>query len=291
VVNRITQASTSAITLRGLQGSLGRVQSLQEQLSSGKRIARPSDDPAATAASMQLRTAQTADDQYQRNSDTARGRLAVADSALMQLSDRVSSVRQLMIASRSGALSNDGRAALSAQVDAIRTEVVSLYNSTYLDRPVFGGSTPGVQAIDPATGAYLGNDAPLEARISVDATIRIDVKGTDAAADVLPAALTAIAASVSGAGGATVADFTALDDAFSKLQRAMGDVGARAARVETTNNLVESHRLDLVSRISENEDVDLPETIMNLQAQQVGYQAALGAASKILQTSLMDFLR
>ncbi len=289
--NRITQASTSAITLRGLQGSLGRVQALQEQLSSGKRIARPSDDPSATAASMQLRTAQTADNQFQRNSDTARGRLGVADSALMQLSDRVSSVRQLMIASRSGALSNDGRAALSAQVDAIRTEVVSLYNSTYLDRPVFGGSTPGVQAVDPATGAYLGNDAPLEARISVDATIRIDVKGSDAAADVLPAALAAIATSVSGAGGATVADFAALDDAFSTLQRAMGDVGARAARVETTNNLVESHRLDLVSRISENEDVDLPETIMNLQAQQVGYQAALGAASKILQTSLMDFLR
>jgi flagellar hook-associated protein 3 FlgL len=289
--NRITQASTTATTLRGLQGSLGRVQSLQEQLSSGKRIFRPSDDPAATAASMQLRSAQAADDQFQRNSDTARGRLSVADSALIQLSDRVRSVRELMIASRSGALSSDGRAALSAQVEGIRTEVVSLYNSTYLDRPVFGGSVAGRQAIDPATGAYLGNEAPIEARISIDATIRIDVKGTDAAADVLPAALTAIAASVTAAGGATNADFTAIDDAFSKLQRAMGDVGARAARVETTNNLVESHRLDLVSRISENEDVDLPETIMNLQAQQVGYQAALGAAAKVLQTSLVDFLR
>jgi flagellar hook-associated protein 3 FlgL len=289
--DRITQASTTATTLRGLQGSLGRVQSLQEQLSSGKRIFRPSDDPAATAASMQLRSAQVADDQFQRNSDTARGRLSVADSALMQLSDRVRSVRELMIASRSGALSSDGRAALSAQVDSIRTEVVSLYNSTYLDRPVFGGSTAGRQAVDPATGTYLGNDAPIEARISTDATIRIDVKGTDAAADVLPAALAAVAASVATAGGSTNADFTAIDDAFSKLQRAMGDVGARAARVETTNSLVESHRLDLVSRISENEDVDLPETIMNLQAQQVGYQAALGAASKILQTSLLDYIK
>ncbi|MFZ0160268.1 MAG: flagellar hook-associated protein FlgL [Kineosporiaceae bacterium] len=289
--NRITQASTTATTLRGLQGSLGRVQSLQEQLSSGKRIFRPSDDPAATAASMQLRSAQAADDQFQRNSDTVRGRLSVADSALIQLSDRVRSVRELMIASRSGALSSDGRAALSAQVDSIRTEVVSLYNSTYLDRPVFGGSVAGRQAIDPATGTYLGNNEPIEARISIDTTIRMDVKGTDAAADVLPAALTAIATSVTAAGGATNADFTAIDDAFSKLQRAMGDVGARAARVETTNSLVESHRLDLVSRISENEDVDLPETIMNLQAQQVGYQAALGAAAKVMQTSLVDFLR
>jgi flagellar hook-associated protein 3 FlgL len=195
-----------------------------------------------------------------------------------------------MVASNSGALNNDGRAALAGQVDSIREEVINLYNTTYLGRPIFGGSIAGRQAVDPATGTYLGNDVPIEARLSSDTLLRIDVKGTDAAADVLPAALATISASIT-AGGAADADFTAIDDAFSAIQRAMGDVGARAKRVETTNSVVESRRLDLVSRISENEDVDLPETIMNLSAQQVGYQAALGAAAKVLQTSLADFLR
>jgi len=290
MTSRITQSTVTTSALRGLQANLGRVQTLQEQLSSGRRIARASDDPAGTAASMILRTAQAADEQYQRNSDHAKGRLTVTDSALTGLSDRVRAVRELMVASNNGALNPDGRAALAAQVDAIRSEVIDLYNTTYLERPVFGGSVAGTQAVDPSSGTYVGNDVPIEARISADAVIRIDVKGTDAAADVLPAALSAVSASISG-GGATATDFTAIDSAFSTVQRALGDVGARAQRVETTNSLVESHRLDLVSRISENEDVDLPETIMNLQAQQVGYQAALGAAAKVLQTSLLEFLR
>lgn len=291
MTTRITHGMTATRSLRGLQGSLGRVQDLQEQLSSGKRLFRPSDDPVAAAASMRMRSAKQADDQYQRNSDQAQGRLAVTDSALQALSDRVRSVRELMVASNNGSLNGAGRAALANQVTSLREEVLGLYNTTYLDRPVFGGSVQGVRAVDPATGGYLGNDAAVEVRISADATLRIDVAGTAVAADTLPATLTAIAASVGSASGAGASDFAALDGAFSQVQRALGDVGARATRLENTRSTVEGHRLDLVSRISENEDVDLPEAIMNLQAQQVGYKAALGATAKVLQTSLLDFLR
>lgn len=287
---RVTQASISSIALQGLQNSLTRVQNLQQQLSSGKQISQPSDDPAGTAASMTFRAQQVANEQYLRNADSATGRLNVTDSTLSQLSDRVRSVRDLMVNSQNGAIGVESRVALSKQIDALRTEVLSLYNTTYLDRPVFGGTVAGTQAVDPTTGAYIGNDLPLETRISADTTIRYDIKGTAVAADVLPDALTQVAANVQS-GGATAADFDAIDSALSKLQQAIGDLGARSARIESTRANVESQRLDLQSRISNNEDVDLPEVIMNLQAQQVGYQAALGTAAKIMQQSLVDFLR
>jgi len=287
---RITQSTTSTSALRGLQAGLGRVQELQEQLSSGKRIAKPSDDPSGTAASMTFRAQHAADEQYLRNNDHARARLNVVDTTLTQLSDRVRAVRDLMVSSRNGAIGEESRAAIAANINAVREEIVSLYNTTYLDRPVFGGTVAGREALD-AAGTYIGNEQPVQTRISTDATIRLDIKGTDAAADTLPATLTQIVANVASASGATGADFDALDAALSKLQRVLGDVGARAARVDQVRANVDSHRLDLVSRISENEDVDLPETIMQLQAQQVGYQAALGAAAKVLQTSLVDFLR
>lgn len=287
---RITQSTIATTALRGLQSNLGRVQTLQNQLSSGKRISRPSDDPAGTSASLTLRSAKAADEQYQRNSEQAMGRLSVSDTALQDLSDRIRSVRELMVSSNSGALNDDGRAALATQVDSIRSEVMDIYNTTYLNRPVFGGTIQGTKAMDTSTGTYLGDDATVVTRISSDATVRTDVKGTDAAADVLPGILATVSASITS-GGATTADFTAIDAAFSKVQRAIGDVGARENRVDNTQTQVESHRLDLVSRISENEDADLPETIMNLQSQQVGYQAALGAAAKVMQTSLLDFLK
>jgi len=288
---RVTQGSINASTLRGLQAALGRVQDLQGQLSSGKRIQVPSDDPSATASAMTYRSQQAADVQYLRNVDQVTARLGVTDNTLTSLSDRLREVRQLMVQAQSGAISNEARTALSAQASAVRDEVVGLFNATYLDRPVFGGTIPGQQAVDPTTGSYLGNDAPIVSRISRDATIRVDVKGTDVGADTTPALLDRIVTDLASPAGIPSADFTDLDAGMSKVLQNLGDVGARAARVDATKTNVDSQRLDLTSRISENEDVDLPATIMNLQAQQVGYQSALGASAKILQTSLLDFLK
>ncbi len=288
---RVTQGSINASTLRGLQMALGRVQDLQNQLSSGKRISVPSDDPSATASAMTYRSQQAADEQFLRNGDQVSARLGVTDDTLVSLSDRLRELRQLMITAQSGAISNEARTALSAQASGVRDEVVGLYNATYLDRPVFGGTVAGREAVDPATGAYVGNDAPIVSRISRDATIRVDVKGTDVGADTAPALLDRIVTDLASPTGVPAADFTDLDAEMSKVLRTLGDVGARSARVEATKTNVQSHSLDLKSRISENEDVDLPATIMNLQAQQVGYQSALGASAKILQTSLLDFLK
>jgi flagellar hook-associated protein 3 FlgL len=288
---RITQQSISAGTLRGLQANLSRMQDLQAQLSSGKRISVASDDPSGTASAMTFRSQQAADEQYLRNIDQVSARLGVTDNTLTELSDRLRGVRDLLVQAGNAGLGADSRSALAAQASALKSEIVDLYNTTYLDRPIFGGTVPGLQAVDPATGAYVGNDQSVQTRISRDATVRIDVKGTDVAADTTPALLDRIVADLGTTAPIPSADFADLDATLSKVMQALGDVGARAARVDTTKTNVDSHRLDLVARISENEDVDLPQTIMNLQSQQVAYQSALGASAKILQTSLVDFLK
>ena len=150
---------------------------------------------------------------------------------------------------------------------------------------------PGTQAVDPATGTYIGDEQPITTRISRDATIRVDVKGSEVGADTMPALLDRIVTDLASPSGVPAADLTDLDAGMSKVLQALGDVGARAARVDTTRTNVDAHRLDLQTRVSENEDVDLPQAIMNLQAQQVGYQSALGASARILQSSLLDFLK
>jgi flagellar hook-associated protein 3 FlgL len=240
---------------------------------------------------MTFRSQQAADEQYLRNIDQVSARLGVTDNTLTQLSDRLRGVRDLLVQAGNGGLGADSRSALASQAAALKSEIVDLYNTTYLDRPIFGGTVPGLQAVDPATGAYVGNDQTVQTRISRDATVRIDVKGTDVAADTTPALLDRIVADLGTTAPIPSADFADLDATLSKVMQALGDVGARAARVDTTKTNVDSHRLDLVARISENEDVDLPQTIMNLQSQQVAYQSALGASAKILQTSLVDFLK
>jgi flagellar hook-associated protein 3 FlgL len=239
---------------------------------------------------MTFRSQRASAEQHLRNIDSAQGRLNVTDAAVGDLSSRLAKVRELALASLNGALSTEGRSALGAEISSIRSNVVDIYNTRYLDRPVFGGTVAGSDAVD-VTGSYVGNEAPVEVRISRDATVRVDVKGTDVAADSVPALLDQLAVEVASPGGVTNATLDALDAARSKVLNTIGDVGARASRVESAKAQVDSLRLDLTGRISQNEDIDLPETIMNLQAQQVSYQSALGAAAKILQTSLGDFLK
>lgn len=289
MLGRITHRSISDSALRGLQSSLDRSAKLQEQLSSGKRISQPSDDPSGTASAMTFRSQRAASEQHLRNIDTIQGRLNTTDSAITDLSSRLNKVRELLVQSRSGALSTEGRAALASEISAIRGNVVDIYNTRYLDRPVFGGTAAGDVAVD-TSGTYVGDDQPVELRVNRDAMVRVDVRGTDVAADSVPALLDQLATEVA-AGAVSATSFADLDAARSKVLTALGDIGARAARVETARAQVDSMRLDLEGRISQNEDIDLPETIMKLQAQQVAYQSALGAASKILTTSLVDFLK
>jgi len=289
-ISRVTYRATSDTALRGLQQALTRSQQLQQQLSSGKRVSRPADDPSAVGSAMQLRSDRRADDQYLRNIQDASGRLGVTDTALTEISDRVRRVRDLLVQAGNGGINPEGLAAISSEITSIRGDVVDLYNTRWLDRPVFGGTAPGFMAVD-SSGTYVGNDAVIMARISRDATLRIDTSGTAAGAGTLPALLDQIANDVTTNTGAVGSDLTALDGELSKVLQTLGDVGARAARLDTTKNDVQSEQMDFTSRISENEDVDLPATIMNLQASQVAYQSALGAAAKVLQVSLIDFLR
>lgn len=290
-IGRITQHTMSQTALRGLQASLGRVQDLQQQLSSGRRVSAPSDDPAATSAAMTFRSQRAADEQYLRNADIATARLNVTDNALSQLSGRIRSAREVMIESQNGAIGGESLIALSQQILAIRQDVIDLYNIRYLDRPVFAGTASESVAVD-SDGTYCGDDGDVIVRISSDSTVRIDVKGTAVAADTVPDLLDEVAAAIAAGDGAGVqVCLDDLDAVLSLVQQALGDVGARSLRVENTRSLVESARLDLTTKISENEDVDLPLTIMNLQAQQVAYQSALGAAAKITQVSLVDYLR
>lgn len=290
-MGRITQSTMATTALRGLQASLGRVQDLQNQLSSGKRVNAPSDDPAATAAAMTFRSQRAADEQYLRNADVATARLNVTDNALTQLSSQLNSIRDVVVQSQNGSIGSNSLAALSQQVQASRQDVIDLYNTRYLDRPVFGGTVRGSVAVD-SSGAYVGDDGDVSVRISGDSTVRTDVKGTAIDANSVPAMLDQLAADIAAGNTAGVQNgLDALDASLSKVQQALGDVGARENRVDTTRSLVDSAQLDLTSKISDNEDVDLPETIMNLSAQQTAYQSALGAAAKITQVSLIDFLK
>ena len=289
-MTRITQLAMTTNSLANLQTSLTKVQKLQEQASSGKRVSVPSDDPQAAASSMVLRSAQTANEQYARNGQYANSRLGAADSAIQSINAQLQQVRQLVVRSQSGAMDDGARAAISAQITQIKSGLIDQYNTQYLGRPVFGGTAAGGKAIDD-TGTYVGDGNPVMAKLSGSASVRVDVDGASIGADTVPGMLDQLASDVRQTDGTAQADLDAIDDVLSKISVATANVGAAETRVNDALTLNSSRSVDLTNSIAQNESIDLAEVLTKVAAQQVAYQSALGVTAKINQTSLMDFLR
>src|SRR6266550_7296899 len=139
---RTTERWLCAATPTGLQGDLNRLGTLRRQLSSGKMISRPSDSPTGTVSAMRLRGDIRRLRQYARNAEDGKGWLATVDRALSSGVGMVHRVRDLVLQGMSPRTADPGaRAALATEVDSLRESLLGLANASYLDRPVFGGTT------------------------------------------------------------------------------------------------------------------------------------------------------
>jgi flagellar hook-associated protein 3 FlgL len=293
---RITQRAVALTSLQGLNRNLDSVAKLQQQLTSGRLISAPSDSPTGTNRAMQTRADQAATLQQSRNISDAKGWLDQTDSVLREVSDTARRVRDLTVRGRStGANSPASQEALSAEVKSLREGMLGLANTTVNGRPLFGGVTPGAKAYDSTTGAWLGTGgAPITRRITDGETLRVDFTGPEAfgaPGSDLFALVERIATNMVTDPTQLTTDLADLDAAMSNLSAAMANVGARAARLERVEQVNADRQLTLSTQLAETENIDLPNTIMNLEMQKVGYEAALAATAKALQPTLLDFLR
>lgn len=293
---RVTQRSMMSNSLAGLNSNLAAVAKLQQQLTSGKVLTRPSDSPTDTNIAMQTRSAQAAVSQQANNISDAQSWLDQTDSTLQNMLDVAHRIRNLTVqGSNTGATSASSREAIAAEVFSLRDSLLGMANTTVQGRPLFGGVTAGAQAYDPVSGGYIGSaPVPVTRRLSDVETIRIDITGPEAfgtgSADLFKV-VNDIATDVTGDPTKLGADLTALDASIDNMLVALAGVGARSARVQTASTVNQDSQLALTARLSGVEDVDLAKTTMELQMQQVTYQAALSVTAKTLQQSLVDFLR
>lgn len=299
VIQRVTQSMMTDRSLGGLQGSLGRLAEIQEQLSTGRILNRPSDSPTDTAAAMRLRSALAAQQQYARNAEDGLGWLNTADATLQGVNDQLRRARDLALQGANGATGAAAREALATEVEQIRAGVLAAANTTYLDRPVFGGTTAGDIAYRstglPEVAAYVGDGRPVGRTVADGVTVDVGVAGPaalgpdgDSALDHLDAL--SIALRTNDQAGIR-AGIEALAADMDRVTSTLADVGTRAVRVEQAAQRARDAELDLTSSLSGIENADLPRTMVALQMQEVAYQAALAATARVLQPSLLDFLR
>ncbi len=293
---RVTSETTVLRSLDRLQARMHAFDRAQTRLGTGRNVQRPSDDPAATRRTMSLRSSMRAQQQQLRNAADGMSWLDTADQQLQAAMTRMQRARELAV--RGASTSEPGeRAALAHEVRTIRDEIVAIANTQHMGRPLFGGFADGVAVADDGGGwTAQGAGDEIMRRVGDDELVRVNVTAAEwlgfTAGDDLLTRLDGLAVALESGGSSAISGQLAdLDTAMSRIGDGLAVVGASASRIESAQARTQQTVDILRAQLSEVEDVDLAEGIMELQTQQVAYEATLQALSRALPPTLAAFLR
>lgn len=329
---RVTQSMISRTVVNNINRNLERLSRAQEQMSSGKVVSRPSDDPIALARIMILKSTLSQDEQYTKNMEDAIGWLDTSESALNSATAALQRARELTIYGANGSLSETDRQALAKEVDELIDELVAIANTSYGGQYIFGGQETlerpferGSVYLDTDTDGngdslqevviYHGNNINLDWEVSPRVTVAPNVTGSDVFSvredyaspvsgdPVQDAAISDLFATLFELKDALEQPGTTFDP--SALQTVLGDLdnhldnilnwraslGARSNRLNMGKNRAAEANIKQTGLLSRLEDVDLAKASMDYAIASYVYQASLNTGAKVLQPSLVDYLR
>jgi flagellar hook-associated protein 3 FlgL len=290
---RVTEGSASYGSLVGLQSSASRLAALQAKMSSGQQITKPSDDPSGTVRALQLRADLKRNTQYTANAGDAIGWLSTSDTTYTQIGKLAQNARTLVVQGlNTGASGTTPAAAIADQIDAIRTSMINLANTTYNGRPVFGGTTTGAIAYD-AAGNYAGDSGTVSRTVGPQSTVQINQSGAQVfgpPGNDMFTLLANISNTLRTNPTALGSDLTSLDAAIANVSAAQATEGATYERVQTAQAAQTSTALTVTTQLSGIQDIDLANMAVQVSTANTNYQAALQTTASIRQQSLLDFL-
>lgn len=282
-----------------LQHNLGQVARVGEELASGRRLHAPSDDPVATAQALRHRRDLALNQQYLRGVDAARARLSAVDQALGGLTETLQRARELALQAGSGVLGTDQMQAIGVELNQLVQHAIQLGNTSFAGQFLFAGTKtttpPFVPTGDPnmpASVTYMGNAVAIRQDLGQGVQVRVDVPGDQAVQPAIQALIQLRDAVNAGDGvTATGPALSALDGALDTVLQVRGSVGARVNRLDAIGNQLMEEHTSLEGLRSGLEDIDVADAVVRLNAARNVYEAALGAAARAIQPSLLDFLR
>ncbi|MDQ1521351.1 MAG: flagellar hook-associated protein 3 FlgL [Actinomycetota bacterium] len=290
---RITPSMTTRRSLSNLQLNIAKLNKLQGQMSSMKQLQKPSDSPVGMVSALHYRSDLGRNDQFNRNIDDGMTWLNLADSTLTSVVDQLHRVRDLAIQGANASTDTASREALAQEVDKIRDSIIGIANTKNIDRPIFAGNSNGGVAYD-TNGNYVGKSASVDRTVASGVRVQVNANGDEVFGtpgnDVFTA-LAQLSNSLRTNPTQLTGDVANLDTRLDGIQKAQTSIGARTRRLETMKDRNATDGITLKQSLSQVEDVDLAQVTMELQMQQVAYQAALSTTAKVIQPSLVDFLR
>lgn len=295
---RVTEASKLTNHVRYLNTVSARLDKIQEELSTGRRIERASEDPAGAALALQYRSSIDFEVQMRRNLQNGVSFMNVTEAALSAATDSLQRVRELTVQAANGTLSQQERDAIAAEVNQHILQLAQVANANFGDAYIFSGHLTRQAAFQivggstPTAITYQGDTGQRVRRISREDTVAVNVNGQQAFGTMFTDLIALRDNLTSGAPVSAISSSLAtIDTALDGVLKARAEIGARLNRFEASEKVSEQADINLQQLRSTIEEVDLPSAIIRLRSQQNAMEAALGAIGRTADMSLLNFLR
>ncbi|MEK4228424.1 flagellar hook-associated protein FlgL [Solibacillus sp. FSL H8-0538] len=300
---RVTQSMLSNNMLRNLNSSFSKMSKLQDQINSGSKISRPSDDPVVAIKGMGYRTDLGKIEQFTRNLNEANSWLDSTDEALDQVGSALKRVQELVTQAGNDTNTAEDRQSIQVEISQIQQQIRDVANTQISGKYIFSGSHTSSPLFKDTASTDVGADAMISItdKLGYNNDIRIEVadgiqlavnspaydlfKGVD---EMMAGVNKALKDGLSG--DDIRGKLTDIQNSLNNVLEVRADVGAKQNRTELLSNRFAIQEVNVTKQMSLNEDVDYAEAITEMTTQESIHQAALSVGAKIIRQTLVDFL-
>lgn len=300
---RVTGSMQNIQLLRNLRNINTSMTQGQQQLATGQRISKPSDDPVGLTYQMRYDTDLARSDEFLMNAQTGTEILKTMDSLMQQASDVLKRARTLTLQAANGNYDAQQRGTISAEIKQLKEQMVTIGNSTYNGRYLFNGQKtdqPPYPVVADAAEART-DDGLFYLNVSPSVKVPVSITGevifgkANSATDPNDNVFKVLDDLANALDANNLPDINAsldkIDASVDSITISWAEIGARMNRFELMENRITTEQVSLKEQRSNVADVDFSEAIINLKMKENVLQGALSTGARIMQTSLVDFIR
>ena len=302
--NRITPAMITGSTLNDINSSLAALERTTNELSSGKTILEPSDNPYGASRVIELQSQLDGLSSYATNTQEGIDWESTASSAMSSMGNVLQSVRELLVQSSNGTYNQSDRESIATQVEQLTEAVKQDANTQYAGQYVFSGTmTTTAPYVQGAEDTYQGDSGTVTRAVgpgvSVDVSTEISSllgNGQASGDGKLLDTLRTISEHLKGGTSEDVSalgssDLEKLEASIEELTQLQATSGSVTDQLQTAASRIEGLQASITATLSNTRDANIAETSIAYSNEQAAYEAALRAGASIVQESLLQFLQ
>lgn len=307
MIGRVTQGTITSQLLRNISSNLNESAGLQEKLATGRVINRPSDDPVGITYALRYRSDLAVNERYQANVDSASSWLSFNDTLLSQVGDVIKRAKELAVQGSNGTNPQVALDNIANEMEQLKKQLLDIANSQFNGKYVFNGQLTDQVTYDSSMNpAHVVTDQG-DINYIINTGVQLDVNLTgnnvfgfpptgiaapqnedDNLFHVFDQLITALR---SGDHAAVSAQIPNLESRYGKVLTQQAEIGARVNRIEFIEDRLKDLNINLQTLQSKTEDAEMEELIIKAKVNESVYQASLSIGARVIQPTLVDFLR